>query len=143
MRTYRTWMPATCVHCGQSCRTQGRPCKECRRGFTPACLVPSTAELAWAAGIYEGEGSVSRLSSGSPIMRVYQKDEWLPRRLLALFGGHCTSRKGNVLAPDSLHWIWALYGERARMFLMQIFGFLSPRRQAQIRLALYGSAPGG
>jgi hypothetical protein len=94
---------------------------------------PSLLDIAWAAGIYEGEGWIStmRRESGSYSIKigVGQKDDWILLRLQALFGGGI-SEVYNKNAGEC--YVWSLYSSRAMDFLNEIFQFLSPRRQAQI-----------
>jgi hypothetical protein len=88
---------------------------------------PSLLDIAWAAGVYEGEGTCGRNSEVS----VTQKDRWILERLQYLFGGHiCKS------GPSRTCSLWQISGSRGRGFLMTIFSFLSPRRKAQARLTL-------
>ena len=77
-------------------------------------------DIAWAAGIYEGEGTFSSGKSA----RVTQKDPWLVYRLKDLFGGTISVHNG--------YYYWTVCGSDARGFLLSIFSFLSPRRRAQI-----------
>lgn len=42
---------------------------------------PSTIDIAWAAGIFEGEGCAYRTQTGGECCAVYQKDPWLFHRL--------------------------------------------------------------
>lgn len=95
---------------------------------------PSMLDIAWAAGIYEGEGSVSGKNHNrtSTTVVVTQKDTWLLERLKQLFGG--TTYK-IASAPCSR---WTLSGPRGRGFLYTIFPLLSPRRRAQIKDVLVG-----
>ena len=86
-----------------------------------------TADLAWAAGVYEGEGSCA-YGAGSEAARIGQKDTWLLYRLKALFGGSVHLSETSV---------WQIYGAKARGFLQSIYGLLSPRRQKQIRAVLF------
>src|SRR5258706_7126079 len=84
----------------------------------PPTEVPTMKDIAWAAGIYEGEGSVSRdvnctgYWSGIRIS-VTQKDRWLLHRLKALFGGTIATQKTNVPYPCSE---WRLASSRANGF---------------------------
>lgn len=117
------------------------------RGWTNPRLAPTLhptiVDIAWAAGVYEGEGAVL-LRSGKiqygdsrPIVSVCQKDEWLPQRLQSLFGGgitHYRHKRGN--GAGNYYFYWRLAGVRGVGFLMTIYGLLSPRRQGQIREAL-------
>ncbi len=92
---------------------------------------PTTFDIAWAAGIYEGEGTAARSSSGRGCekLAVSQKDMWLLERLRYLFGGSIVKH-----GTDSCH-LWLVTGARARGFAMTIYTFLSPRRQTQIKRA--------
>lgn len=87
----------------------------------------SPEEVAWAAGIYEGEGTVSRGSAVS----VTQKDPWLLYQLQILYGG-------NVSQYDkrSGAYRWILYGKSARYFLNSVWHWLSPRRRDQAQFVL-------
>lgn len=104
----------------------------------PAIEHPTNLDIAWAAGIFEGEGwcgRTVRYKNGTGTgtrLSVGQKDRWLLDRLQALFGGTISvnhQRFGEF-------WYWRLSGPRCRGFLMTIYKFLSPRRKAQARNAL-------
>ncbi len=97
-------------------------------------LHPTNMDIAWAAGIYEGEGSVAipKHSPDSIQVHVGQKEEWLTYRLRNLFGGSVCHRTMN----DQPFFEWQVSGARARGFLMTIYIFMSPRRQDQIGAAL-------
>jgi len=82
-------------------------------------------EIAWAAGVYEGEGNFT-----GDVARVVQKDKWLPDELQRVFGGKV---KPYIRKKDGKrYWHWTLSGQNARGFILTIFTFLSPRRKAQI-----------
>lgn len=95
---------------------------------------PSILDIAWVAGVYEGEGSVlprhSNYGGTSPIVSLTQKDGWLCQRLVSLFGGTVRVYNGGVRKTPMNY--WRLTGPRAVGFLMTIYKFLSPRRQQQI-----------
>ena len=97
-------------------------------------LHPTNMDIAWAAGIYEGEGSlaVAPHSPNSVQINVGQKQRWLLDRLRDLFGGSVLERQMN----DQPFYEWKVSGARARGFLMTIYIFMSPRRQDQIQTAL-------
>ena len=103
-------------------------------------LHPTTLDIAWAAGIYEGEGTCQRTTTEK--VQVGQKNHWLCARLRALFGGWVFEYKSG---PNLGHQRWVLTGPRARGFLLTIFTFLSPHRQKQVMVTLrgipYASAP--
>ena len=90
---------------------------------------PTIQDIAWAAGIYEGEGHSVKNGKNSTTVVITQKDRWLLDRLQKLFGGSVFNRYGRIHK-------WQINGARARGFLMTIYKFLSPRRQFQAQLAL-------
>jgi hypothetical protein len=102
---------------------------------TAPIMSPSMLDIAWAAGIYEGEGSVH--NTGGFKVAVAQKDPWLLRRLAQLFGGRVRERKPDSgrLGSGTQHY-WVVGGARARGVAYTFYSFLSPRRRAQIRAAL-------
>jgi hypothetical protein len=81
----------------------------------------SILDIAWAAGVFEGEGCCTDRHQAT----VTQKDTWLLKRLQALFGGR-------VSADSHGYSRWVLTGSRARGFLMTVFSFLSPKRKLQV-----------
>jgi hypothetical protein len=96
----------------------------------PATEHPTALDIAWAAGIYEGEGTCQYVPSGSIHVLVPQKDPWLVNRFQALFGG------GVHYSAKINQWRWNAYGVLGRGFLMTIYKFLSPWRKAQALRAL-------
>jgi hypothetical protein len=98
----------------------------CKAGLE-AKLTPSIIEIAWAAGIYEGEGHARLPGSVS----VTQKDRWILDKLQSFFGGTIGRAGRSAAYRDTIMWTWNISGTRARGFLMTIYGFLSPRRKAQ------------
>ena len=93
---------------------------------------PTLMQIAWAAGIYEGEGSCCRMSKTSQQVHLGQKDRWVVDRFRALFGGSIHEREMN----GDPFYDWHIHGARARGFLMTMFTFLSPRRQDQVTACL-------
>jgi len=100
---------------------------------------PTIQDIAWAAGIFEGEGCPFA-SNSSQFASVVQKQEWLPTQLQSLFGGsiNITQRKEAWRGDGkpSTYFQWQVSGTRARGFLMTIFSFMSPRRKEQIKWVL-------
>ena len=92
---------------------------------------PCTLDLAWAAGVFEGDGSCGRRPRGGCAADVVQKDRWLPERLRALLGG--SVRSYHMGATGQTYFRWTINGARARGFIMTVYGLLSPRRQKQVR----------
>lgn len=93
---------------------------------------PTNLDVAWAAGIYEGEGSVHASTIGQNSVSVAQKERWLCDRLRLLFGGSVHS----YIYDGRTYYRWGVSGALARGFLMTIYCFLSPHRRTQIRFAL-------
>ncbi|MDI6785112.1 MAG: hypothetical protein QMD92_00225 [bacterium] len=94
-------------------------------------LHPNLRDIAWAAGIFEGEGWAGTNGASTAMATVTQITQWLPIRLKILFGGaiytkHCS---------DSLNpsYCWQITGSRALGFLQTIYYFLSPKRQSTIK----------
>lgn len=128
----------------------GHRCKPCRREYrrewyesvkgtratrynqpNPALYLPSTVELAWAAGFLEGDGWFQ------PQPRVGATQvEWDPiARLVSMFGGAVTHKKPRTATQN--HYLeWSVYGARARGVMMTLYPFMSPKRKAQIRASL-------
>lgn len=97
------------------------------RAMPKSMQSPSVLDIAWAAGLFEGEGSASACSRAC----IVQKDTYILRKLQVLFGGTIrrNGRGRDVFA-------WTICGGRARGFLYTIFTFLSPRRREQVKVAL-------
>lgn len=99
----------------------GRPLNPTNR--LRAIAHPSLLDIAWAAGIVEGEGNFDGRPTTEQV-NVTQKDLWLLERFQRLFGGSIWTNTRGVSR-------WYLTGARARGFTMTIFSFLSPRRRKQ------------
>lgn len=102
-------------------RPQKGPLGHIRAGLE-ATETPTICDIAWAAGIFEGEGTCSDLQSAS----VTQKNTWILHRLEALFGGRIQLNYSNGCSR------WRVTGSRARGFLMTVYLFLSPNRKLQV-----------
>lgn len=104
-----------------------------RKGQMLTRLDPAWAvtelDVAWAAGVYEGEGSYD---GGNTTLHVDQKDPWLVFRLRDLFGGSYFQYAIRSKTKKYPQWRWQICGERARIFLRSIFPYLSPRRKEQV-----------
>jgi len=153
VRPRRGHVPQKCRKCDQSflarpdqryCSMGCKPAPPLSRDRTRPDLLPSSIptdlEIAWAAGIYEGEGWISRWSSSRDVfsLGVAQKDPWILYRLRSLFGGKVSREKRR-----ELH-IWRIHGRLARQFALVIWPFLSPHRQTQIgTITQAQSAEGG
>lgn len=120
-----------------------RRCSGLARGNGPT-KTPTAPQIAWAAGFYEGEGTVVTIGRSNVMVEVGQKDRWPLDLLVAWFGGvirhrHAEARpNASIPIRVSTEWYaWRISGPRAARFLLIIFPFLSPHRRDQIRSA-YG-----
>ena len=106
--------------------------------------VTSPIMDAWAAGFYEGEGSVvvgcltppPSSPSAKPHVkaRVAQVDRCPLERLKRWFGG-CISQHRPVSNERQAQWVWEVSHVKADDFYARIMEYLSDRRQEQIRAA--------
>jgi hypothetical protein len=102
-------------------------------------LTPSDLDIAWAAGVYEGEGSCSKGGHGkrSFVLSVAQKDPEVLYRLRDLFGGSVReypNNRGNLATGNQPFTIfaWRLCGDGARMFVAMTYSYLTARRKQQV-----------
>lgn len=110
-----------------------------------ATKVPSTIDIAWSAGIYEGEGSC-RLCGKTKrgfMVSVAQKDPELLYRLRDWFGGSIQDQN-----PKHECFVWNACGDRARIFIALIYDVMTVRRKGQIDATgsldfLSGTSPSG
>lgn len=100
------------------------------RGDHRATKVPSSQEIAWAAGIIEGEGSFTVSSENWVRVMVSQKDPEILFRLQEILGGTVSLRHVGGTPK------WQCHGARARGVTMTIYKFLSQRRKTQARKLL-------
>ncbi len=91
-------------------------------------------DLAWAAGIIEGEGHLQARQAGPHWHQIYltvgmhKRDKDVLHRLQQLFGGIIYGPYG--IYPDILYWK-ITDGARACHVAAQIYDWLSPRRIKQ------------
>lgn len=95
---------------------------------------PTVLDIAWTAGIYEGEGSCTPTKRGSLVAKISQKQPWILRKLQRFFGGSVYFYSGHKKTTPI--WNFVLSGTLARGFLMTIYSLLSPHRQKTIRKVL-------
>ena len=96
-----------------------------------ATVSPTTHDITWAAGLFEGEGSVASRGQCA-VAQMSQKDVWVLQRFKELFGGSISAYTCNGDRQTAMN-KWMISGARARGFLMTIYGRLSPRRKEQVR----------
>lgn len=112
----------------------------CLNPLTAPTRHPTPLDIAWAAGIYEGEG-YCKFKARTQHCRVCQNDRWILDRLRDLFGGAVSCRTAKSLGNPNIHnpsYDWMLCGIRARGFLQTVFVLLSPRRKAQVLATMRG-----
>lgn len=104
-----------------------------------AIKSPSTAEIYWAVGFLDGEGSFSgHIRSRHLRVDGYQNDPELLYRLQELFGGGVTEYRqpsGSFSAGKPM-FRWRVNSSRAAGVMMTMYKLLSKKRQLQIRSAL-------
>lgn len=115
---------------------RGLQLRALRNPKTRPTTSPRMLDIAWAAGLYEGEGTISLeigQKTGRPrfMVSVSQNEPEILLRLKAMFGGGVA--RTTVRAT---HHIWYLNGLRAHGFLLTIFSFLSRRRRDQVLRAI-------
>jgi hypothetical protein len=101
-----------------------------RRPKVEATRDPSDIDIAWVAGLYEGEGTCYEGKNRSTVVGIYQKDPEILYRCLEMFGGWIGQMRHST--PDKVCNIWSLGGDDARLFLQIIYPFMSTRRKVQI-----------
>lgn len=106
-----------------------------REGFD-AVKKPTAVDVAWCAGIYEGEGSCSKagMHKQAFVVLVSQKDPEILYRLKDWFGGTVKLYKNGVGHKGSNFEVyhWRISGDRGRVFLACIYPFLTARRKSQV-----------
>lgn len=99
--------------------------------------VTPEQEIAWVAGLFEGEGNIGWGRRGGLTLRVQMTDEDVVRRL------HATVVVGTVTGPywdgDQRHkesWRWAVSGPGARELAERLLPFMGARRSARLQEGL-------
>jgi len=109
------------------------------KGGTPAAQVkPSSKDIAWAAGLIEGEGAFdTRRNDGRAgcAIRVAQVNQEPLLRLQKLFGGSIKQKKAHSTRAND-YGVWGVSGPRARGIAMTIYTFMSEKRREQLRALL-------
>src|SRR5919108_5099564 len=92
-------------------------------------------DLAWLAGLLEGEGCFHHRGSHSITIRVSMKDEDVIRRAAALLDGPV-----DAFAPRSPHhspmFATRVHGKRAAEWMMTLWPLMGARRKASIKECL-------
>jgi hypothetical protein len=99
----------------------------------------TTLELAWLAGLLEGEGSFGSDSADYPSVQITMTDRDVISRVARAFGS--TERgpyKTRTPAGNSGVPVWRAhaYGNRAAGWMMTLYPLMGERRKEKIRIAL-------
>jgi hypothetical protein len=124
--------------CGQPIRYLNGHNRNSNPRFPPS---NDFAEIGWAAGLYEGEGSFYfNRNDNSIYLRIGMTDRWPLDRFRQIVGA------GSVCGPygpysDHPHWSpqWAYScngWQNCAQVVNLVWDFLSPRRQKQIEIAV-------
>lgn len=103
-----------------------------RKPVTPTSNDP--VELAWAAGLFEGEGSFCMPTKArTPVASIVSTDEDVIRKFKSIVG------VGNIIGPYTYNdgykprWQWKCHGwERCQVIVDAFWEHLGERRQQQI-----------
>jgi len=105
--------------------------------------VIKTLDIAWLAGIVEGEGCFTRVSAAgtnarpSAVIAIAMTDEDVVRRAAAILGGYAVSK---TLSPAMLKrrpnpkpvYRVSVSGHRAAAWMMTLYALMGKRRKARI-----------
>lgn len=106
-------------------------------------------DLAWCAGLYEGEGSVTykrskTRRSSSLRAAILSTDQDVMEMMVRRSGtGSVSGPAGPYGVSKKPHWLWSVHGDAAVEFLRAILPWLGSRRvdQIQSRIALWEDRP--
>lgn len=121
-----------CVSAYQRGDDDTRPWRQGRKTILPS-LKSSPADIAWAAGFLEGEGS---FAAKRRALAVYgeasapQVNLEPLERLQAMFGGSIRPAAGGSI------FVWRACGELGRAVMRAVYPWMSKRRQAQIERSM-------
>lgn len=137
------------AECKQGHTYEGRACLPCRsqyqRKYRRGVRVSrqqhvdgsnwSRENLAWAAGLFDGEGCIHQMPTGQIELRLKMADEDVVRRFAAIVGAGVVSQGEH---PKKLNhrqmWTWRCSRRIDTMpILYALYEWLGDRRQAKIR----------
>jgi len=98
----------------------------------------STADIHWAAGFLEGEGSFNLTKKMQVGITCGQNEQEPLVKLQQLFGGSLRQR-GTIARGSTVRlWVWQLWCRRGAGVMMTLYPLMSMRRKEQIEKALTG-----
>jgi hypothetical protein len=92
-------------------------------------------QLAWVAGLLEGEGSFSLKGGGTArniVVQCHMTDVDVLRRLLTLAGGTLHGPYSNGPAGRKQRWMWRVSGPHARTLMKRLLPLMGERRTDRI-----------
>lgn len=98
----------------------------------------SVRDIAWLAGLLEGEGTFFNIKNGySPRVVIGMTDRDIIERSASMVGAKCylAKRKNKPEHHKDQYW-WVLTGYSAAAVMMTIYTFMGERRRAKIREVL-------
>jgi hypothetical protein len=94
-------------------------------------MMTNTREIAWLAGILEGEGNFrANTRTVSPVIRLKMTDKDVVDRVAALWGNKVGQRE---LPSGKIAYTTNVYGPQAVGWMMTVFTFMGDRRKAKIK----------
>lgn len=93
-------------------------------------------DIAWLAGLLEGEGCFSTATSKSPIIQLAMCDRDVVEHAARLFGAKRRPKSHDHPGRWKPQWVTAVYGNRAAGWMMTLYPLLARRRRQKIRAIL-------
>lgn len=113
-------------------RKTSKTCRNCRFGKVPQLNLLSATEIAWLAGLLDGEGSFTQKGQGRVHVEMTDRDVIEYLHELTGVGSLYSPKQRN--ARHKASWIWCVSrGEVTLQIVRVIFPWLSDRRKTQIR----------
>ena len=97
--------------------------------------MPTSIDLAWAAGFLEGEGTFSSART-SPVASCAQVQREPLERLQRMFGGSILFYRRKQPTNRQDYHVWQVNGIRAAGVMMTLLCLMSPRRTGQLVASL-------
>lgn len=97
----------------------------------PPTKEPTDIDIAWMAGFFEGEGSVTHSNGKKASVSIPQKDPEILFRIREMIGGSISK----TLREETYLHTLNLGGDNGRRFLQSIYPFMSSKRKFQIEEA--------
>jgi hypothetical protein len=112
---------------------------------------PTEAEIAWAAGLFEGEGCISFGRSAAsdyrlPQMTIVMTDRDVLERFQAVVGGNLSGKPFRRAEHVKEQWSWRIHGKPAYAVYLRLRPWLCERRRQrgdEVFAHLNNRGPGG